>query len=397
MSTPLSFLYTVVRALLMSMVAAITLATSVAAHETAPAVASVSVGSDTVDITLIANAEALLAGIDTAEYADTNDAPQAAEYDRLRALEPAELAAAFEAAWPELRSAFVLTNAGDLTLDSVEVAVVENLELSRESRLVMSAPVDAGAEGVTFGLAEGRGNLIVRQTVGDEVFAEFLDAGQMSELLPVQGVVQETAGEAFVRFVIEGFEHIIPKGLDHILFVLGLFFFALAWSPILWQVTAFTVAHTVTLALATLGVVNIPDDWMWLVEALIALSITYVAIENILQPKLGWWRPAVVFGFGLLHGLGFASVLGDLGLAQGQFVVSLIAFNIGVEIGQLAVILAAFVLILLGVQAARMARLEDPEEQMVRDLPEMYRANAIVGSIIIGIIGAYWFIERAFF
>jgi len=141
----------------------------------------------------------------------------------------------------------------------------------------------------------------------------------------------------FWRFVVEGFEHIIPKGLDHILFVFGLFLFSLAWRPLLAQITAFTLAHTVTLGLATLSVITIPTAQMWLIEALIAISIAYVAIENILRPKLGWWRIVVVFGFGLLHGLGFASVLGNLGLAQGQFVLSLIAFNIGVEFGQLTV------------------------------------------------------------
>jgi len=119
---------------------------------------------------------------------------------------------------------------------------------------------------------------------------------------------------------------------------------------------------------------------MWLVEALIAISIAYVAIENILRPKLGWWRILVVFGFGLLHGLGFASVLGDLGLAQGQFILSLVAFNIGVEFGQLAVIAAAFMLLAL------------PFGRFTQ-----YRKFIVFPcSLAIAIVGIYWAFERVF-
>ncbi|MEM1374516.1 MAG: HupE/UreJ family protein [Pseudomonadota bacterium] len=363
------------------------------AHETEPAIANVSVGPERFEASIILNAEALLAGIDLGTYTDTNNAPEAAEYDRLRALSAEDLTARLNTDWPRLAASFRTEGVGALTLEQVEVGESASLELTRETRITISAPMEADT--ARLGWVPENGVLVLRQAREGETYAALLQGGEMSAPLPATGVVEESAGEAFWRFLVEGVEHIIPKGLDHILFVLGLFFFALKWSPILWQVTAFTVAHTITLALATLGVVAIPSDWMWLVEAFIALSITYVAVENILQPRLGWWRPAVVFVFGLLHGLGFASVLGDLGLAQGQFVVSLIAFNIGVEIGQIAVIFGAFVVIMFGVWAARIARLDDPEEAMVRDLPEMYRANAIVGSLIIGVIGAYWFIERA--
>ncbi|MEO0485561.1 MAG: HupE/UreJ family protein [Pseudomonadota bacterium] len=366
------------------------------AHETSPAVANISVTAETVEMEIRLNAEALLAGIDLGTYSDTNDAPEAASYDAFRALSGPELAQAFEDAWPELSSGLMVMGAGPVALNGGQVAEVGNADLARETTVFLSAPVEPGVDGITIAWAPEYGPLVIRQEQGGEVYAAELIDGEMSELLPVTGIVDETAGEAFWRFLVAGFEHIIPLGIDHILFVLGLFFFALKWSPILWQVTAFTVAHTVTLALATLGVINIPDDWMWLVEAIIALSITWVAVENILQPKLGWIRPAVVFVFGLLHGLGFASVLSDFGLSQGQFLVSLVAFNVGVEIGQLTVILCAFLLISAGVVAARIARLDDPEEQMVRDMPEMYRANAIVGSLIIGVVGFYWFIERAF-
>ncbi|MEM1101582.1 MAG: HupE/UreJ family protein [Pseudomonadota bacterium] len=395
MITPTKLAPRAARLVAMSMLVLITLVwgAGLRAHETAPAIANVSVSPERMEMEIAVNAEALLAGVDLSTYTDTNDAPEAAAYDALRALSDAELAAEIEAAGPGMLSR-AIEGAGALSLDGVTVVAPASDAVARETVLSLSAPMEG--EAVSLGWPAENGVLVVRQSRDGQTFAELVDAGGMSAPLPATGVVEETAGEAFWRFLVAGFEHIIPLGIDHILFVLGLFFFALKWSPILWQVTAFTVAHTVTLALATLGIITIPDDWMWLVEAFIALSITWVAVENILQPRMGWLRPAVVFAFGLLHGLGFASVLSDFGLSQGQFVVSLIAFNVGVEIGQLAVILGAFLVIMLGLWAARIGRLDDPEEAMVRDLPEMYRANAIVGSLIIGAIGFYWFIERAF-
>ncbi len=175
-------------------------------------------------------------------------------------------------------------------------------------------------------------------------------------------------------FVVLGFEHILPKGLDHILFVLGLFFLGLKLKPLLWQVTAFTIAHSVTLGLSMYGVVSLPSS---IVEPLIALSIAYVAIENIFTVELKPWRPTVVFTFGLLHGLGFAGVLSELGLPSGEFVAGLIGFNVGVELGQLTVIGLAF----LGVGWFRGKA--------------WYRSRVIIpASALIALAGIYWVIER---
>ena len=170
----------------------------------------------------------------------------------------------------------------------------------------------------------------------------------------------------------------MPQGLDHILFVLGLFFYALRWRPLLWQVTAFTAAHTCTLALATLGIVRIAPAT---VEPLIAASIVYVAVENVVaggRAQITPLRIAVVFGFGLLHGLGFASVLSEFGLGGAHFVASLISFNVGVELGQLAVIAVAFVLLGLPFGAR----------------PWYRRIIAVPASVLIGAVGAWWVLER---
>lgn len=146
----------------------------------------------------------------------------------------------------------------------------------------------------------------------------------------------------FVRVVGLGFTHIVPLGLDHVLFVCGLFLLAGGTRALLLQISAFTLAHSVTLAIAALGIVTVPSA---IVEPLIALSIAYVAIENLMSSSLSRWRLAIVFGFGLLHGLGFAGALRDLGVSRVDLPATLVGFNIGVELGQIAVVMMAAMLV----------------------------------------------------
>jgi hypothetical protein len=350
------------------------------AHELRPAIANVEVSQTKIQIELLVTVETLLAGIDLSEIFDTDEAPEAETYDALRALEDAGLAARVRSDWPRLVKDFVLDGAEGITLLDVRVIPEPNIELPRETKLMLIADLLPGTAPVSFGWIAQNGGLVVRHGSGDDAYAGFLEGGELSLPLPRSGAVEESEVSVFWRFVVEGFEHIIPKGLDHILFVFGLFLFSLSWRPLLLQITAFTLAHTVTLGLATLSVITIPAAQMWLVETLIAVSIAYVAVENIWRPKLNWWRIVVVFGFGLLHGLGFASVLGDLGLVQGQFILSLIAFNIGVEFGQLAVISVAFFLLALPFGKSNYYR----------------RVVVIPCSVVIAVVGIWWAIERTF-
>ena len=162
---------------------------------------------------------------------------------------------------------------------------------------------------------------------------------------------------------------------DHILFILGLFLLSTHWRPLLLQVTMFTVAHTITLGLAMNNVIDLPSN---VVEPLIALSIAYIGVENIYSKKLHTSRLVLVFLFGLLHGLGFAGVLSDFGMPQDDFMTALISFNVGVELGQLTVLLAAFILLAIWFKDRW-----------------LYRKLIILpGSAFISIIGFYWFIER---
>lgn len=177
-----------------------------------------------------------------------------------------------------------------------------------------------------------------------------------------------------LRFVWLGFTHILPEGMDHILFVVGLFLFSTLLRPLLVQVTAFTIAHSLTLGLSLLGVISLPSR---IVEPLIALSIAVVAIENIFFRKMRPSRFLVVFGFGLIHGLGFAGVLKGLGLPEGQFLKVLISFNCGVELGQLAIIVMASAL-----------------TGWMWKKPWYFRRVVVPASALIAAVGLFWFVQR---
>ena len=184
--------------------------------------------------------------------------------------------------------------------------------------------------------------------------------------------------DAAILYLQLGFTHIIPLGFDHILFVLSLFLLSPKLKPVLWQATAFTVAHSITLGLAMFKVIT-PSPAI--VEPIIALSIMYVALENIISPSLKKSRIAVVFLFGLVHGMGFANALGSLGLPQNSYLTSLIMFNVGVELGQLAVILSAFFLF----------------GKWFGNKPYYRKFIVIPLSVLITIMAGYWTVERLFF
>lgn len=205
----------------------------------------------------------------------------------------------------------------------------------------------------------------------------------LAELKPLLDAAGEERGfwSTAGLYITIGIGHILPDGSDHILFVLAIFLASTRLRALVIQISAFTVAHTATLGLAASGVIT-PSPAV--VEPLIALTIAFVAIENLVFKDMTRWRPAVVFGFGLVHGLGFAGFFGELGLPLGQFWSALIGFNIGVEIGQLSVIAAAA---LLGTILRR----------KLRDLGGARRYRQVVArpvSLLIGITGLWWFVIR---
>lgn len=184
-------------------------------------------------------------------------------------------------------------------------------------------------------------------------------------------------GEVFWTYLKLGFEHIIPLGLDHILFILCIFFINNNLKSIILQASMFTLAHSITLGLASYGMIRPPAS---VVEPLIALSIVLLALENIFISQVKPWRILIVFLFGLVHGMGFASVLSELGIPRYAFLNGLLAFNIGVELGQVAIILIMYLLV------------AKPFAQN-----KWYRSRIVVpASAFIGIIASYWTIERIF-
>lgn len=176
-------------------------------------------------------------------------------------------------------------------------------------------------------------------------------------------------------WILLGYRHVIPLGIDHLLFIIGLFLLAPRWKPLMLQSVIFTVAHSITLALAILGFVTLPSLF---VEILIAASIAWIGIENLFIKKLKPARLFLVFSFGLLHGLGFAGALSEkLGELDGaQLTLPLVSFNVGIELAQVTVLACAFVILLT--------------------LKKWTNQIQTVGSLIVGLAGLFWMFERIF-
>jgi len=251
----------------------------------------------------------------------------------------------------------------------------------REATVRLEGTLPAGAEALQLAwtLPASRYAVIVHREGDDadpgaDLETHWVEPGELGPPLRRAAEVPDRLAVAR-QYLLLGFTHILPGGLDHVLFVLGIFLFSTRLKPVLLQVTAFTVAHSITLGLSIYGVVSLPSS---IVEPLIALSIVYVAVENVLHPELTPWRVGVVFAFGLLHGLGFAGVLSELGLPRSEFLTALVAFNVGVEGGQLAVIALAFLAVGWWARSA-----------------SWYRQRVVVpASLAIAAVGLWWTVQR---
>jgi hypothetical protein len=277
-----------------------------------------------------------------------------------------------------MRELISLTTAREeqLLLALVGLQVPSDVDASLPRYSVITIRADA-VPAVVFSWDARYGDVIVRQkgVSEDLAYTALVPADTASALINNDNPPVVPMTEVIVAYLISGFDHILPKGLDHILFVIGLCFYAPGFIQILWQVSAFTVAHTLTLAMASAGLMTPPGS---VIEPLIALSIAYIAVENIFPQARLVWRPAVIFLFGLLHGFGFASVLAEFGLPFGQFIVALISFNIGVELGQLVVVAACISGIMV----------------WTRHKSWYQSAVATPISAFVGLVGLYWLIER---
>ncbi len=351
------------------------------AHENAPAIIDMTVDGTNVTLSIDVNVESLVSGTADEDFSGETE-EGAEEYLRLRDLSAADLATAFAPfADTYTKGLQIMVDGAPVTLTAQTPQIPETGDVAkaRISTLAFTGTLPSAGE-MTWTYPPEFGDSVLRVIVPSS--AEFPEP-TLADFVPrdttatvdLANIAPQSLGQVFIDYIIAGFDHIIPKGLDHILFVIGLFLLSTQLRPLLLQVTMFTLAHTITLALGALGYVNIPGN---IVEPLIAASIVFIAVENIFTDKLTPWRPFVIFAFGLLHGLGFASVLGDFGLPSGQFIPALIAFNIGVEVGQLAVIALCFLAV--GI--------------WFRNKDWYHKVIVIPASLAIAILAFYWVLER---
>ena len=358
-----------------------------------PALVEISVYRDgRVGVELRASIEALITGIN-GRWRNTQDAPQAEEYDALRVLGPEALQRHFQAFFPTLLQGIRLGFDGrpvDLSIADTHIPPAGYTKVPRISLIHLRGQAPTFADSLTWYYPLRFGDNAVRVRQVDQATQrwhwspyQWIRKDQPSQPFSLKVIYAQRAWhEVMFGYVVIGFEHILPRGVDHILFILGIFLLGTRMRPLLWQVTMFTLAHTLTLGLSMAGYVALPAR---VVEPLIALSIAYIGLENIYATRGGYsgnglsrFRLPLVFGFGLLHGLGFADALRAFGMPTQDFLSALIAFNVGVELGQLVVISAAFVFVGLG----------------FGNRP-WYRNRIIVpGSLLIGFMGVYWAVER---
>jgi hypothetical protein len=325
-------------------------------HELRPAIANLNVyEKDNVlnaNLSIRLNLESIIAEIDF-DHSNTEFSEKSNEYKKLRNMNSDELLKEHNFKIKEL--------VNNISRDTIINFDIKNLK--NEEHI--------------FYWGENYGPIILRvnSVENEDLYSKLIESGKQSDSFSLLTKTNLKVSENIKTYIDLGFKHIIPKGLDHILFVLALFLLSSKLRPLILQVSIFTLSHTITLFLGVFNIINISPQ---IVEPLIALSICFVAIENLFTEKLMKLRPYIIFFFGLLHGLGFAGILNDIGVSEGAFIISLISFNLGVELGQIGVIILSYLFIALIFQKKKWYR-----NRVTKPL-----------SMIIALIGFYWFIQR---
>jgi len=351
-----------------------------------PALVEISVYADgRYRVELRASIEAMITGINS-DYKNTQDAPNAEAYDELRVLQSPQLRKKFTAFEAELHKDIQLTfdqQQVDFEIIDVQIPEPGYTKVPRTSIIILEGKISQHAKQLSWYYPARFSDNAVRVRQVDEINEkwhwsrwQWIRNDQPSEAFSLTEIfIEPSTFEVVSDYMVAGFDHIIPKGLDHILFIIGIFLLSMKLKTLAWQATMFTFAHSITLSLAMFNVISLPAS---IVEPLIALSIAYLGIENLFAHKLKNSRLALVFAFGLLHGLGFASVLAEFGLPQSSFATALISFNIGVEIGQLAILVVAY----FGIT------------YWFKNPLHFHKFVTVPGSVLIALTGLYWTWER---
>lgn len=353
-----------------------------------PALVEISVHTDgTYSIEVRASVEALLTGIN-AQYKNTTEAPSSEKYDELRELPGPELTERFKSFHQKFESLVELKfdqQSAALNISRVEIPEPGYTKVPRNSVIYLTGKVDRKVQSLTWYYPAAFGDNAVRVRQVDEKNEkwhwsewQWIRSDKTSAPFSLTEIfTQRPISSVIAEYVIAGFEHILPMGMDHILFIVGIFLLSLKMRPLLWQVTMFTIAHTITLGMTMTGILNMPAN---IVEPLIALSIAYIGVENLYHKSLHNSRLVIVFMFGLLHGMGFASLLQEFGMPSDAFFTALISFNVGVELGQLAIILMGFAAV-----------------GWFRNKQWYRHVVTIPASLLIGLTGLYWTYDRVVF
>ena len=356
---------------------------SLKSHEIKPSIADFSINESSLTFEIRLNAELILSGIDASDIQNTDNSNLSYKYDDLRKLPDNDLKDNIMSNWNNISQNIYIKLDGDvqeLNLLSIEIINQRNYEVTRDTIINFHIPLDKKNTSFSFSMSKKFGSIILReQNLNknvDQLYTNYLNSGDASDLINLNHTVALTKINSFIKYLFLGIEHIIPKGLDHMLFIIGLFLFSNLIRPLLLQVTMFTIAHTITLVIASLSLINVNAS---IIEPLIALSIVYIGVENIFKKysntKIRYY---VIFLFGLLHGLGFALVLKDVGLDYSNLLINLVSFNIGVEIAQIFILFLLYLTIGLFFSKKKYYKI-------IFQIPL---------SLFISLIAIYWFVER---
>ena len=357
--------------------------TSVFSHEIKPSIIDYKIEENNILLNIRLNAELILSDIDASKITDTNSSSFSDIYDSLRLLTEDKLRELFIESWTDIQSK-INFNINDETrkLEFLDLVIEtnKNFEISRESIVYLKFSINEDAEFFTFEWDEKFGPIIIREIDDlkddDDLYTEYLQSGLKTDKIFIKERNVKSIFKSIVDYFILGIQHIIPKGLDHILFIVGLFFFSVNLRPLLIQVTMFTIAHSITLIFVTVSFININP---LIVEPIIALSIAYVGIENIFKKYVKeYLRYIIIFFFGLLHGLGFALVLSDIGYQSSKLILNLISFNFGIEAAQILIILFLYLVIAVTFSNKKYYK-------YIFQIP---------ASLLIALVGIYWFFDR---
>ena len=353
------------------------------AHEIKPSIADFNYDENYLNVEVRLNAELILSNIDASNISNTNSSPLTEIYDRYRLLNKKDLENSLLESWKDISSNIdikINNKLKKIDLIKIDTQDVKNFEISRDTLISFRVLLNQKSENFTFKWIKNYGPIILRENndlkLENELVTEYLQSGTESDPIFFNENNFRSMFVSFTKFFVLGIQHIIPKGLDHILFIFGLFLFSSSLNKLIKQITIFTIAHSITLIFVSLSLIKINPQ---IVEPIIALSIVYVGLENIFKNYIKeYMRYVVILFFGLLHGLGFALVLSDIGYRSSKLFLNLISFNIGIEVAQISIILFLYLLVAIKFANNKYYRI----------------AFQIPSSIFIASIGLYWFIER---